>query len=229
MRFSWKDQNVMYTYESIAKISRPIRLTHCRAGYNDLCPESDERRAGYGEIYEDFFSQSFHPYPARETNCPAWAAAYRAKDDEGQEREFADLMVLDLHGCSVAEAHRLLVENNLAGLAHPTRSDTLACPRSRIIFLLHRPVNDLTYRLLWRRLAQEVFSSFTNPAHADFRQRYDQPHAIRNRSTLMRHDGNLLNVEGLLAEPTLAGVALGIACQAYVRETWPESMAPRNR
>lgn len=229
MRFSWKDQNVMYTYESIAKISRSIRLTHCRAGYNDLCPQSDERRAGYGEIYEDFFSQSFHSYPARETNCPAWAAAYRAEDDEGQEREFADLMVLDLHGRSVAEAHRLLVEKNLAGLVHPTRSNTIDCPRSRIIFLLNRPVNDANYRRLWSRLAQEVFSHLTNPAHADFRQRYDQPHAIRNQSTLQRHDGNLLNVEGVLAEPTLTEDSLGAICQAYADQNCRELVTLRNR
>ena len=219
----------MYTCDSISKIIRSIRLTHFRAGHNDLCPESDLRPARWWEIYEDFCSQSFHPYPADGTNCPAWSAAYRAMDDKGEERDFADLMVFDLHGCSADQAHRLLVVSNLAGLAHPTRSDTLACPRSRIIFPLHRPDNDLTYRRLWSRLAQEVFLPFTNPAHADFRQRYDQPHAARCQSTLLRHDGNVLHVEGVLAEPTLTADGLGAACQAYAGDSWPESMTPRNR
>lgn len=225
----------MYTPKSISKIFRSIGLTLYRDGYNDPYTLRSLRLARWWEVYEDFSSQSCHPYPAYGTNCPAWSPIYRARDDEGKERNFADLMVFDLNGCSADQAHRLLVLNNLAGLAHPTRRDTLAWPRSRIIFLLHRPVNGQTYRRLWSLLAQEVLSPFTNPEHADFRQRYDQPHAVRGQSALQRHDGNLLHVEGLLlaegllGKPHLAEDALGRICQAYAYDIWPELMTPRNR
>lgn len=219
----------MSTPKSKQPIKRLVGLTDCAAGFNDLCPVTVEPRARWWEVYEDFSAQSFRPYPPFSSDCPAWSAAYRAMDDQGQEREFSDLMVLDLHGCSADHALRWMVRNNLAGLVHSTRSSTPANPRSRVILLLHRPVIGRTYRLVWDRLAQEVFASLVNPAHADFRQRYDQPRAVRGQSTLLRHDGNLLNVDGALAEPSLVGDALGLVCQAYAGESWPESMPPRNR
>lgn len=229
MRYSLKVQDDMYTYKSIAKITRSIRLTYCHAGHNDICPVGGSKAMRWWEVYEEFLCQSSYPYPAHGQNCPAWSAAFRAADYEGVERDFADLMVFDLHGQSADQVHRWMVQNNLAGIVHPTRCNTMITPRSRLALVLHRPVNDLTYRLLWSRLAQEVFPSFTNPAHADFRQRYDQPHAVRRKSALLRHDGNLLNVEGVLAEPSLAGDAIGAICQVYASESWPESIAPRNR
>ena len=210
-------------------ITRMVGLTNCTAGFNDLCPVNVEPRTRWWEVYEDFSAQSFHPYPAVSSDCPAWSAAYRAKDDKGREREFSDLMVIDLHGCSANHAFRWITRNNLEGLAHSTRSDMLDNPRSRVILLLDRPVISRTYRLLWDRLTQEVFPSLANPAHGDFRQRYNQPRAVRNQSTLLRHEGNLLSVDGALAESFLAGDTLGLVCQAHASEGWPGSFPPRNR
>lgn len=218
---------------STKKIKQPIMrlvgLTDCAAGFNDLCPLNIEPRARWWEVCEDFSAQSFRPYPAVSSDCPAWSGAYRAKDDKGREREFSDLMAIDLHGCSADHAFRWMTRNNLSGLCHSTRSDTLANPRSRVILLLDRPVVSRTYRLLWDRLTQELFPSLANPAHADFRQRYDQPRAERGQSTLLRHDGNQLSVDGALAEPFLAGNTLGLASQAYASQGWPGSLPPRNR
>ena len=211
------------------KVQRSVGMTQHPAGYNELSPVNVTADAYWWERYEDFFAQSFHPFPASGSNCPAWSPAYRTVDNEGQEREFSDLMVFDLHGRSADDGAKWMLRNNLTGVIHPTRSDSEASPRSRLIFLLDRPVNDRTYRQLWSRLAQEVFSSLTNPAHADFRQRYDQPCAVRNQSTLYSHEGNLLNVEGALAEPILAGDVLGLVCQAFAGERWPSSLLPRNR
>lgn len=209
-------------------VNRLVGLTDCPDGLNDLCPITITPCVNWWQVYEDFYCQSFSPYPAVSYDCPAWSAAYRTKDDQGIEREFSDLMVFDLNGWSVDHALRWLVGNNLAGLIHATRSNTPANPCSRIILVLHRPVNSRTYQLLWNRLAQEVFESLANPAHADFRQRCEQPRAVRNQTTLLHHDGNLLNVESVLAEPCLAGDALSLACQAYANESWPRSMPPRN-
>ena len=219
----------MNTHEPISKFDRPVGLSRYPAGYNDLSPVNVLADAGWHEHYESFHSKPSRPYPAAGSICPAWSPAYHEAHGSGRECEVADFVVFDLHGCGAGHGFHWMVRNNLAGFIHPTRSDTLVNARSRMVFLLNRPVNDLTYRQLWRRLAQEVFSPFTNPAHADFRQRYDQPHAVRRQSTLQRHDGNLLHVEGVLAEPTLAGDALGAACQAYAGDSWPESMTPRNR
>ena len=219
----------MSTPKSTQPIKRLVGLTDCPAGFNDLSPVNVEPRARWREVYEDFSAQSFRPYPPVGSDCPAWSPAYRAKDNTGQEREFSDLMVFDLHGRRADDAFSWMVRNNLTGVIHSTRSDSEASPRSRLIFILHRPVNDLTYRQLWSRLAQEVFISLTNPAHADFRQRYDQPRAARNQSTLNSHEGNLLHVEGALAEPTLAGDVLGLVCQAFAGEVWSSKLLPRNR
>ena len=211
------------------KAQRSVGMTQHPAGFNELTPVNVLAHAYWAEHYEDFFAQSFRPFPASGSNCPAWSPAYRTVDNEGQEREFSDLMVFDLHGRRADDAFSWMVRNNLTGVIHSTRSDSEASPRSRLIFILHRPVNDLTYRQLWSRLAQEVFISLTNPAHADFRQRYDQPRAARNQSTLNSHEGNLLHVEGALAEPTLAGDVLGLVCQAFAGEVWSSKLLPRNR
>ena len=217
------------SYESIMKIHRIVGLTLCRAGYNDLSPENLAGSTRWWEVYADFDSQVGHTYAAREVDSVAWSPAYRKMDDTGQERKFADLLVVDLHGCSAESLFSWLVQNNIAGLVHPTRSSTLTKPRSRIIFVMDRPVNALTYGLLWSRLAQEVFPTLTNPAHADIEQRYDQPRAARRVVKLLHHDGNLLNVDGSLAEPSLAGEVLGLVCQAFSDESWREGRAPRNR
>jgi hypothetical protein len=219
----------MSTPISTQPIKRLVGLTNCPAGFNDLRPVNVEPRARWWEVYEDFSAQSFRPYPPVGSDCPAWSAAYRAKDNTGQEREFSDLMVIDLHGCSAELAFKWVVMHNLAGLVHPTRSNSPASLRSRIMFVLDRPVVDRTYRLLWEMLTKKGLMRLANPAHADFRQRYDQPHAVRGQSTLLRHDGNLLNVDGVLAEPSLDDLALKFVCEAYASEGWPESMPPRNR
>lgn len=211
------------------KVKRSVGMTQHPDGYNALSPINVLPDDYWSEHYEDFFAQSFRPFPASGLNCPAWSPAYRTVDNAGQEREFSDLMVFDLHGRSADDGFNWMVRNNLTGVIHSTRSDSEASPRSRLIFILHRPVNDRTYRQLWSRLAQEVFSSLTNPAHADFRQRYDQPRAARNQSTLNSHEGNLLNVEGVLAEPILAGDVLGLVCQAFAGELWSSKLLPRNR
>ena len=219
----------MSTNEHFSRFKRPVGLSRYRAGYNDLSRANLLADAGWYEHYESFHFKPLRPDPAAGSSCPAWSPAYHAAHGSGRECEVADFLVLDLHGCGAGHGFQWLVRSNLAGFIHSTRSDTLTTPRSRMVFLLNRPVNDLTYRQLWNRLAQDVFSSLTNPAHADFRQRYDQPHSVRLQSTLLRHEGNLLHVEGVLTEPTLAGDALGAACQAYAGDSRPESMTPRNR
>ena len=219
----------MSTPKSTQPIKRLVGLTDCPAGFNDLSPVNVEPRARWREVYEDFSAQSFRPYPPVGSDCPAWSPAYRAKDNTGQEREFSDLMVFDLHGVRADVVMRWIVLNNLAALVHPTRSSAPTNSRCRVIFVLNRPVVSWTYRLLWKLLTQKGFLALTNPAHADFRQRYDQPHAVRGQSPLLRHDGNLLNVDGVLAEPSLDDLALRFVCEAYASESWPESMPPRNR
>ena len=219
----------MSTPISTQPIKRLVGLTDCPAGFNDLSPVNVKPRARWWEVYEDFSAQSFRPYPPVGSDCPAWSAAYRAKDNTGQEREFSDLMVIDLHGCSADLAFSWMLLCNLAGLVHSTRSSTPANHRSRIMLVLDRPVVGRTYRLLWELLTQKGLLALTNPAHADFRQRYDQPHAVRGQSTLLRHDGNLLNVDGVLAEPSHVALNLRSICQDYASESWPESLPPRNR
>lgn len=219
----------MSTPKSTQPIKRLVGLTDCPAGFNDLSPVNVEPRARWWEVYEDFSAQSLYPYPPVGSDCPAWSAAYRAKDNTGQEREFSDLLVIDINYFNANLAFKWLVSNNLAGLVHPTRSSTPTNSRCRIILVLDRPVVGRTYRLLWEMLTKKGLLMFANPAHADFRQRYDQPHAVRGQSPLLRHDGNLLNVDGVLAEPSLDDLALRFVCEAYASESWPESMPPRNR
>lgn len=218
--------------QAFTSIKRTVGLTNCDDGYNSLRPVNVPAEHYWESVYIDFDSQSFHPYPAPGMAVPAWCPAYRAMDNEGYERDFSDLMVVDLHGCSAGHLEDWLIERRLAGLVHPTRSDSLTSHRSRLILVLDRPVPDATYRRLWNRMAHEVFADLPNAAHADFRQRYDQPHSSQRGSLLRRIDGNPLNVDAALGLPSFAGDALGRASEVDEDDGdagWGISLAPRNR
>lgn len=210
--------------QQLSVINRTVGLTECDDGYNSLAPVTVDATASWWEVYADIEAQSFHLYPPRGENCRAWSPGYRAVDNEGVECDLADLMVFDLHGCSTDHVRSWLIENNLEGAVHPTRSDSMTSPRCRLILLLNRPTVDATYRRLWTRLAHEVFADLPDPAHVDLRQRYDQPYTNRRESLLQRVEGWPLDIDAALALSSFAGNAIGRASVAVYGE-WVLSKA----
>lgn len=195
----------MDTNDYISTRHRLAALTYCPDGYNDLRPALVEPAASSLDFYADHYAHSHYTPPAVGATWPAWCPGYM---ENNQLR--ADLIVFDLHGCSADHAHRSMIENNLAAFVHPTKSDSLTSPRCRLVILLNRPVNAPTYRLLWARMAREVFDNIPVPAHADCRHRFDYPRTVKGKSMMRHHDGNSLHVDGVLALASLAGPALGL-------------------
>lgn len=189
---------------------RSIAYTHCRHGHNDLRPVTQWTGTDGTDYHSNFYCQSNAVPPAIGAIRPAWCTGFIMPNHMGQEVVAADLLVVNLHGCSADHALQWFVQNGLAGFTYPTKSDSLISPRCLLAILLDRTVNEQTYGQLWTRLAHEVFGDIPNPAHASCRQRFDYPRTVNGDQKLRSHNGNPLHVDGALSLPSLAGDALGL-------------------
>lgn len=182
---------------------RQVAWTHCERGPLDLRPTKTNHPAGYLDATIDFEAQSCIPSPMRFVPVPSrvpgyfasWSPGYVDEDAKEDASERADLIVFTLDGVSANRAHRWLSAHNLAGMVWPATAATTNQPSCCIALLLERSVNAETYKLLWIRLAHEVFFDRAGQLQFDFRHRFHYPRAADNGdSQLLRHNGDSIPV-----------------------------------
>ena len=175
-------------------LTRHVVWTHCEAGPLDVRPIAIADSAGYLAASRVFDEQSCHPTPKFGEVIPSWVPAYVKQGDGDKATVQADLIALTIDGVSADQAHCWLTAQNLAGLVWPTITDALTRPVCCVVLLLDGTVTENTYKLLWLKLAREVFANLPDPAQADFRHRFDYPRTPTDVPQLLRHDGHALPV-----------------------------------
>lgn len=193
---------------------RLVGYTHCEGGYHDLHPVT-RNPADCREYYDEFYSQSYHLPPFVGKAWTSWCAGYSTSDKQGRAHVVADLIAFDLPGCDAHSALLWMIDHNLAGFAHCTKSDTLTTPHCRLVMLLHRTVDEETYSQLWTRIVKEVLADVPNPGHANCRQRFDYPRMKAGETAMFHHDGCPVHVDVALSLVKLTPEALSAGNDGY--------------
>lgn len=175
-------------------LTRHVAWSHCEDGPLDLLPTTTAHCSGYLDASIYYEEQSYHPTPKLGEVIPSWIPAYIEKGNGDKTTVQADLIALTINDVSADQVHRWLTAQNLAGMVWPTITDALTRPVCCVLLLLDGTVTEHTYKLLWLKLAREVFANLPDPAQADFRHRFDYPRTSTDVPQLLRHDGHALPV-----------------------------------
>jgi hypothetical protein len=201
------------------QLRRQIGMTYCAAGSNDLQPENVLNDHSYWEILEDFHAGSYQPRPTQAQEWEAWAPAYMPSAISDSVIQ-ADLLVVDLENMRLSEVQKQMRRMDLSSIIYETEYSTPANPSVRLALILDRPVDALTYAVLWCCIALELFDQPPMPEYEDFRMRYKMPRMRGNYWCMRFTDGNPIAVDAVLSLQQINERSVASASKVPVKRLW---------